>query len=343
LKAIDPSGPPGAAELEAARVGSNPSDTVERTPPSRIALGSAVAVMCLVWGSTWYVVRAGLTDVPPLGGAGARFLIAWLAMLVIAPRFARREGGVPPTLDLVVSMGVLNFALTYGLVYWGEVYLPSALAAVLWAIYPLIMALVGHVYVPGERLHVRQLGGVLAGLAGVVCLFATDLAALEGQAQGTAPPAALGVRGVGALFLLAPVVSALGTAHVKRHGGGTSSALLNRDGMLLGAVLLLATSALLERDPAAWDFTGRGVACLLYLSLFGTVLAFTLYFWALRHARATQLALMSFVTPAIAVTIGVLVGDEPVTAWTGVGLVAILGGVSLSMGLGRRRPRGALD
>lgn len=322
---------------------------VERTPPSRFALGLAVAVMCLVWGSTWYVVRAGLADVPPLGGAGARFLIAWLAMLFIAPRFARREGGLPPTKQLVVSMGVLNFALTYGLVYWGEVYLPSALAAVLWAIYPLMMALVGHVYVPGERLQARQLGGVAAGLAGVVCLFATDLAALHGTysegatggataaALGAAPPAALGVLGVGALFLLAPLASALGTAHVKRHGGGTSSALLNRDGMLLGAVLLLGASVLLERDPSRWNFTARGVACLAYLSLFGTVLAFTLYFWALRHARATQLALMSFVTPAIAVTIGVLVGDEPVTAWTGVGLGAILGGVSLSLGLGRRR------
>ena len=321
---------------------------VERSPPSRIALGLAVAVMCLVWGSTWYVVREGLADVPPLGGAGARFLIAWLAMLVIAPRVARREGGLPPTRALIVSMGVLNFALTYGLVYWGEVYLPSALAAVLWAIYPLIMALVGHVYVPGERLHMRQLGGVAAGLAGVVCLFATDLAALEatfsGDAPltgvGAAPPAALGVLGVGALFLLAPLAAALGTAHVKRHGGGTSSALLNRDGMLLGAVLLLAASALLEHD-AHWRFSTRGVVCLVYLSLFGTVLAFTLYFWALRHARATQLALMSFVTPAIAVAIGVLVADEPVTAWTGVGLAAILGGVSLSMGLGRRRPRTA--
>lgn len=320
------------------------------TPPSRLALGLAVAVMCVVWGSTWFVVREGLADLPPLGSAGARFLVAWLAMLLIAPRVARREGGLPPTMPLVVSMGVLNFALTYGLVYWGEVYLPSALAAVLWAIYPLLMAVIGHVYVPGERMRARQLVGVGAGLAGVVCLFATDLAALDGTLSGAAfgaaggvePPAALGVLGVAALFLLAPFVSALGTAHVKRHGVGRSSALLNRDGMLLGAVLLLGASALLERD-ATWRFTWRGAACLAYLSLFGTVLAFTLYFWALRHARATQLALMSFVTPAIAVTIGVLVGDEPVTAWTGVGLGAILCGVSFSMGLGRRRPPRAAD
>jgi drug/metabolite transporter (DMT)-like permease len=200
-------------------------------------------------------------------------------------------------------VGVLNFALTYGLVYWGEVYLPSALAAVLWAVYPLLMGLISHVYLPGERLHARQVVGVIAGVAGVACLFATDLTALAGAysdeadlaARGAAPPAALGVRGVAALFLLGPLAAALGTAYVKRHGVGRSSALLNRDGMLLGGALLLGASLLLERD-LEWHFSLRGVACLGYLALFGTVLAFTLYFWALRHARATQLALISFVT-----------------------------------------------
>ncbi|MEZ6017376.1 MAG: EamA family transporter [Planctomycetota bacterium] len=314
--------------------------------PSRGALGAAVGVMCVVWGSTWYVVREGLVGLPPLGAAGLRFLIAWGAMWALAPRIARREGGAPPSWSLIASMGVLNFGLTYGLVYWAEVYLPSALAAVLWAIYPLIMAVASHVYVPGERMQAAQFGGLVLGLGGVACLFATDLAALElassaavGGRFGGAPAApALGMMGVAAVFLLAPLVSAIGTAHVKVHGAGTSSALLNRDGMLLGAVLLLGASLLFERG-ATWTFTGRGLMCLGYLSLVGTVLTFTLYFWALRHARATQLALISYVTPAIAVMIGVTVGDEPVTYWTGVGLLGILAGVAVSMGIARRRLR----
>lgn len=302
-----------------------------RAAPSRLALGAAVAVMCLVWGSTWYVVREGLRDLPPFLGAGLRFLVAWAALACIAPAIARREGGGPPTRSLVASMAVLNFGVTYGLVYWGEVVLPSALAAVLWAIYPLVMAVVGHVLVPGERLATLQLAGLVVGLAGVACLFATDLAALDLSAGGDG---AFGVRGVAAVFLLAPLASAFGTAHVKRHGEGTSSALLNRDGMFFGALLLLGASALWERGaPVAW--TARGVVCLLYLSLLGTVLAFTLYFWTLRHARASQLALISYVTPVIAIGVGVGLGGEPVTPWTGVGLVLILFGVAVPM-LARR-------
>lgn len=291
--------------------------------------------MCLVWGSTWYVVREGLAFVPPLGGASLRFFLAWSALTLGAPAIARREGGARPTRGLIVAMGGFNFALTYGFVYWGERYLPSALAAVLWAIYPLLMGIVAHLYVPGERMRRAQWFGVVLGFGGVASLFATDLSALDAT-HGADAPFGLGLSGVALLFLLAPVACAMGTAYVKRHGAGTSSALLNRDGMLTGALLLMVASLLFERD-AEWRFTPRSLACLAYLSLVGTVLAFTLYFWALRHARATQLALMSYVTPAIAVLIGVSVADEPVTGWTLVGLVTILAGVGTSLGRPRQR------
>ncbi len=307
------------------------------TAPPRWALALAVWLMCAIWGSTWLVVREGLSDVPPLGGAALRFFIAWLALVPLAPALARREGGARPTRALVWSMAALNFAGTYAVVYWGEVRLPSALAAVLWSVYPLFLAVIGHVYVPGERLGARQVVGLALGSVGVVALFVTDLAALgDGEAVRGSGGAGLGLGAVAAIFLLGPLVSAAGTAHVKRHGGGVSSALLNRDGMLLGALLLGLGALVFERDEE-WRFTAHGVACLLYLALFGTVVAFSLYFWALRHARATQLGLMSFVTPAIAVVLGAAVGGEAVTAWTWGGLGGILLGVAIARAGPRRK------
>jgi drug/metabolite transporter (DMT)-like permease len=106
----------------------------------------------------------------------------------------------------------------------------------------------------------------------------------------------------------------------------------------VGAVVLLVLSAIWERD-AVWQLTWRGAACLAYLACFGTVLAFTLYFWALRHVRATRLALMSYVTPVIALTLGAVVGDEPVGAWTVAGLGLILAGVTLSLRRSRTEAR----
>lgn len=305
-------------------------------PASPRALALAVAVMCLVWGTTWFAVREGLAYLPPLGSAGLRFAVAWAAMAALAPYLARREGGARPTARLVVAMGVFNFALTYGLVYWGEVYLPSALAAVLWAIYPLLMGVAGHLYLPGERLRGRQWLGLVLGFLGIVLLFVTDLAALDAKLAGRPEPA-IGFVGVGLLYLLSPVASVIGTAQVKRHGRGVSSVRLNRDGMLLGACLLLGASWLLERD-ATWTWSPRACAWLLYLSLAGTVLAFTLYFWALRHTRASRLGMIAYVTPMVAVVVGVAAGGEPVTAWTLLGLATILGGVGLALAGPRARP-----
>ena len=121
-------------------------------PGTSWGVRAAVTVMCLVWGSTWLVLKDGLAEMPPLGSAGLRFLIAWVVMVPLAPVIARAEGGGAPTWDLVVAMATGNFAISYGLVYWAEEILPSSLAAILWGVFPLLTALVGHVYLPASRI-----------------------------------------------------------------------------------------------------------------------------------------------------------------------------------------------
>ena len=72
----------------------------------------AVTVMCLVWGSTWFVVREGLSEMQPFGSGGMRFFLAWLVMSAVAPGIAAREGGERPTWRLVVVMATGNFAIS---------------------------------------------------------------------------------------------------------------------------------------------------------------------------------------------------------------------------------------
>lgn len=278
------------------------------------AVRGAVAVMCLVWGSTWLVLKDGLAEMPPLGSAGLRFLIAWAVMLPIAPLVARVEGGRRPTWDLVLAMATGNFAISYGLVYWSEEVLPSSLAAILWGVFPLITALVGHVYLPASRIVGFQWLGLVLGFAGVVMLFATDVQAVGDEA-----------RFRGALLLLSPTVSAIATAYVKKHGQDVSAALLNRSALLLGGGMLAAAAWAIEGGlpvPAS----GRAWFSVLYLAGFGTVLTFTLYFWVLRRASAVSLSLIAYVTPAIALLLGTTLGGEPVTGWTFGGLGLVLAG-----------------
>lgn len=293
--------------------------------PHPLAVLLLTALLCLIWGSTWVVIQGGLEDLPPLGSAAVRFTLAAVLMTALGAGLARREGGARPTLRLSALLGTTSFALSYGIVYLTETRLPSGLVSVLWAVYPLLQAIAGHLFLREERLVPGQALGFLLGFLGVVGLFAHTLRALG--------PGALSA---GALLLLSPVVSALGTTAVKRHGSGTSSLLLNRNGMWIGAALLWAAAAVAERD-ASVHWTPQAVFSVAYLAVFGTVVAFGLYFWLLRHTAANQLSVIAYVTPAVALGLGKLVRGEPVGPWTLLGLAGILAGVWLVHRGGRRR------
>lgn len=306
-----------------------PRVTEEQNPrpargPSERAIRLWMGLLCLIWGSTWLVIRGGLRDLPPFTSAGVRFLVAFLVMLALAPRLARREGGRRPGLGLTLAMGTLNFGVSYGIVYWSETILPSGLVSVLWSVFPLMMAVSGHFTLPNERLHPKQWGGFVFAFLGVLLLFATDIRALG--------PAAIPA---GLVLLLSPAVSTVGTTLVKKYGEGVSSVLLNRNGMLVGAVMLLACAGLME-SGADVHWTARAIASVAYLAVFGTVVTFGIYFWLMRFAPAYQLSLIAFIIPAIALTLGAAVGGEPVGTNTIGGTAAILVGVAFVLG-GKRR------
>lgn len=286
-----------------------------RIDPSPVAVLGWMSVLCLIWGSTWLVIREGLRDLPPLTSAGVRFAVAGAIMVLLAPRLARREGGDAPPLSLTLAMGVCNFAVSYGLVYWSEQYLPSGLVSVLWSVFPMMMAVSGHLWLPGERLQPRQWAGFTFGLLGVALLFATDVAQIGGEAIP-----------IGAILLLSPAVSAVGTTLIKRDGRHVSSVLLNRNGMILGAALLLVTAQLFEGNRAV-RWSPSAIGSVLYLACMGTVVTFGIYFWLMRYAPAHILSLIAYVIPAIALTLGAFLGNEVVGLHTLLGTASILCGV----------------
>lgn len=282
--------------------------------------------MCLVWGTTWFVIREGLQHMEPLGSAGLRFAIASLIMVPIAGRIGQREGGTAPTPRLIAAMAVCNFSISYGIVYWSEQTLPSSLAAVLWGIYPILTALISHVYLPDFRIRGLQWLGLAIGFFGVVLLFLTDIAAVGGDAL---------LRG--SVLLISPVVSAFGTLYVKKHGAGVSSALLNRAALLWAAGILLTVAFFVE-GGVEWPTEPRAIGSLVYLAGMGTVLTFTLYVWVLRTSSAVSLSLIAYVNPAIALLIGAGIGEEPLTPWTLAGLGLILAGCAFVLQRPRRDP-----
>jgi drug/metabolite transporter (DMT)-like permease len=238
-------------------------------------------------------------------------------MTAIAPTLARREGGTSPKFAAWFWVGVLNFGASYAIVYWSETHLPSGLTSVLWSVYPIMMAISGSFFLSGERIRPLQAVGFALGFAGVALLFATDLRSISSDAV----PAGL-------VLLLSPLVSCVGTTILKKRGAQASSILVNRNAMWLGAVLLCAAALLFERD-APQNWSARAIGSIAYLAAIGTVLTFTLYFWLLRHVAAYRLSMIAYITPAIALTLGTLIGREPLTEWTVIGSLTILCGVAL--------------
>ena len=284
-------------------------------PPAQRTINLLIAILCVLWGSTWIVIRGGLEDLPPFLSAGARFCVAGVLMVALALLIGRKESGRKPPAHMWILHGSLNFAASYGIVYYTEQVLPSGLVAVLWGVYPMMMAASGHLFLPGEQLRGRQWLSFLVGFVGLLLLFATDL-----QAFG-----AVGVPAA-AILLVSPFVSVIGTTVVKKYGTDTNSTLLNRNGMLLGAALLMLCSLAFEQDSEA-SWTWPAIFSVGYLAVGGTVITFGIYFWLLRYAPAYKLSLIAYVTPAIALFLGWIVDDEPVTLYTLAGSALIMGGV----------------
>lgn len=298
--------------------GSEPHDAAAPTRPRAAVIVAGIAVMSLVWGSTWLVIRIGLEDLPPFTGLWIRFAISAIAFAVIAKHFAAREGGSRPSLPLALVLGTFNFTGSYCIVYWVEQYIPSALASLLFATYPLMLAIGAHFALESERLAPRQALGFVAGFAGVALLFARDIDRLGPEAIVPA-----------AIMLGSPLVVTLGTLHVKRVGAKVSSLLLNRDGLIVATIEIGIVTAITEWGaPITW--TASAVGSILYLALFGTVATFGIYFWLMRTAPASLLALTAYLTPAIAVFLGATWGNEPITRDTLLGAGCILAGVFLA-------------
>ena len=276
------------------------------------------ALLCLIWGSTWLAIKIGLAGVPPFLAAGLRFL---LATLVIALVVAVRR--IPLRLTrsdrvCVISSGLLVFWLDYASVYWAEERISSGVTAVLFSTMPLMTALLSAYWTRTERLQLRKLTGILIGVAGTALLFWPGEPLDRAQVLGMA--SALG----GAFCASANL------AMVKKHGQHTDSWILNLFGMAIGTACLLAMSAGLERGVRV-EWTRSNVTAIAYLSMFGSVVAFSAYYHLLKKMDATALSLTTLIIPIVALALGRVFLQETVDRTAVAAIVAILVGVGVAI------------
>jgi drug/metabolite transporter (DMT)-like permease len=261
----------------------------------------AIAVL---WGSTWLVIRLGLRDLPPFLFAGLRMTAA---ALLLAP-LALRGGALPGLLAArrqVASIGLLQVAVPYGLMFVAQQWVPSGLSAVLFATFPIWITLVARWMIPGERLTPARIASALVGVAGVAVLEAPHLGGLSGSRALTAGSA---------LIVLASIVVAFANVLARRQLARTSPLALTAGQSAVGGVLLLAASLLTEQGRSA-SFTPGAVAAVLYLAIFGSGLTYIGLYWLLPRIPLAALGVLPLLDTTVAVFLGAAVLAEPL-GWT---------------------------
>jgi drug/metabolite transporter (DMT)-like permease len=202
----------------------------------------------------------------------------------------------------VAVIGLLQVALPYGLMFVAQQWVPSGLAAILFATFPIWIALLARFLLPGERLTAVRIASVVVGIVGVVVLEAPRLQDLRGS-----PLLALG----SAIMVVASIVVAFANVVARRHILAISPLALTAGQAVVGGVLLLLASFLVEAGRPV-SFTAPAIGAVLYLAIFGSGLTYLGLYWLLPRIPLSALGVIPLIDTGVAVFLGAAVLAEPV-------------------------------
>jgi drug/metabolite transporter (DMT)-like permease len=273
----------------------------------------AFSAVFIFWGSTYLAIKFAVAELPPLWTAGVRHLMAGFFMLLWASSKGQRASVEEWKHSAVV--GALFFLIGHGTLHWAEQFVPSGVAALLIATEPvwiaLLLAMAGR-----ARLRSRSLGGLLLGLIGVWVVVGVD------PARGTSPLGTI-------VVVLSAIAWSAGVVYSQRAPLPPDATMRTATTLLTGAAMTLAGSAAVGEFGQVRVPSILAIASLAYLIVFGSILAFTAYFWLLKRYSATLVATHTFVNPAVAVLLGWAIGGEAMSASLIVGLVLIAASIAL--------------
>lgn len=278
----------------------------------------AYASICLLWGTTFLGIRVAIETIPTLLVPALRFLGAGAILFVIAlATRAKFPATAREWRDQAVA-GILMSAVGNTLVVWAEHSITSGMAALLAATIPIWMTILEAIL--GEaRITRRKVAGLALGFGGVAVLVAPAIGAPDISLKF--------FLGVGAMQLSA-IAWNCGTLYSKKRRAGGDAMALASIQMLAGGTAI-GTVALLFGPHDAGPFSARSVGALLYLMIFGSVIAYTAFMYALPRLGAGKLSSYAYVNPAVAVVVGAIVLHETVTLRIFVAMAVILAGVAL--------------
>lgn len=267
---------------------------------NRFLIPLAFAAIYLIWGSTYLAIQVGIETLPPFLMAGARFLLAGVPFYL----WLRRRGYPAPTEEHWMSAILLGGLMMFGgngLVTWSEQFVPSSVAAVLIATVPLWMTLLDRLAYGGAPLGLARVAGLLVGFTGVAILVAPSASEVDD----------VNPVGAGAL-ILAALLWGIGSLHSRRVPVPDSPLMAAAMQMIGGGAVLVVVGS----SGGEWSqldisqVSLASVLAMLYLVVFGSIVALSAYVFLLRVTAASAVSTYAFVNPVVAVLLGWTIAGE---------------------------------
>ncbi len=297
-----------------------------------------LAIVYIVWGTSYLATRIGVTSSPPLLFGGLRFAISGILMLLFA---AWRGAALAPVIASwrhVLVMAILGVALCNGLQNWAFQWVPSNTGALLNASSALWIVVFGLFGARADRPSGTAILGLSVGLVGtLMLLWPTASSGIGPMTTATAVsinnvamPAAFG----GSLLLpqlaviLACIVWSLGTIYMRNAAGHLDLFAFSGAQMLVGGLFMMAFG-LWRGEAADWQHSTAGWIAMAYLVIFSSCFAYSAYWWLARNASPAQVGTYAYVNPVLAALAGYVVLNERLSSLQIVGAAVILCGVLL--------------
>ena len=272
----------------------------------------ALAAVCFFWGTTWLASKQGVKYVPPLQMAGIRQSTAGILYILF---FLKQGISFPKGKDWwpIITMSFLNFMLSNGLSTWGVKYISAGLGAIIGAIVPLWIVVIG-LFGKNEKGSTKAIIGLLLGFGGICVIF------YEHLLDFLNPEFRFGIF----LSLTASLTWAFGTIYTKHQAKNFNPYFGIGLQMLISGIVMYSISSSTGMSVPVAAIPWQGWTAIAYLVLFGSLLSFVAYLYALQHLPTSQASIYAYINPVVAVILGALIFNEKLTSF-----IIIGGGITL--------------
>jgi drug/metabolite transporter (DMT)-like permease len=259
----------------------------------------ALAAVCLIWGTTYLALRIAVVHFPPFLFTAIRQITAGL--LLLAFMFTLGKAAFPTKQHFIRQAigGFFMLSLGNGLVAWAEMHIPSGVAAIICSLMPVVVILMNLVINQDEKPNAPIIIGVILGLIGIIMIFGEHFAEFSNTQYL-----------LGIIMTFGAVVAwAGGSIWIKKKNGDSNPFVNAGIQMLFGGIWCLPLSLAFD-DYSTLTWSMEAIGSLIYLIIFGSIIAYASYSYALKKLPMTIVSMYAYINPLVAVLLGWFVLNE---------------------------------